>query len=308
LAVKGYIPGAKRIMKLAVSEKADWFIAHTQAALPLAASCAKRWKARLGFDCEDLLTENGTDPPEIVRLIERKFLPLCDYVTVPSKQIGSRLVKDYGVRSPIVLYNAFPQRLAKILVPPEERPRNSRIRLCWFGQTIGPGRGIEEAIIALGKLGQKVELHLRGRLSKDYQTTLVKLMASVDGGSRLNFLPLVDHEKLMQDMGQFDVGLCLERIERTNYALTVTNKLFAYLLAGLAVAATDTPGQREILEQIPSAGFLYPAGNPESLAKGLERWIDNLETLRSAQQAAWNAARERFCWDKEKEKFLRIFN
>ena len=33
---------------------------------------------------------------------------------------------------------------------------------------------------------------------------------------------------------------------------------------------------------------------------------DDRDELRGAQQAAWDAARERFCWDIEKEEFLRV--
>ena len=56
-------------------------------------------------------------------------------------------------------------------------------------------------------------------------------------------------------MEAFDVGLALERPENANYSRTVTNKLFSYLLAGLAVAASDTPGQRQVMSQVPNAGI-----------------------------------------------------
>ena len=141
----------------------------------------------------------------------------------------------------------------------------------------------------------------------DYQSELIALAQRYGVVGKLVFHPTVDHDDLIRTMGQFDVGLALERPEQGNYSRTVTNKVFSYLLAGLAVAATDTPGQREVLEQIPSGGFLYPAGNAQALADGLRRWMNCPESLRAAQQAAWNVAREKFCWDREKEKFLHIF-
>lgn len=306
VGVNAYLKGLKPLIELAQSEKSDWFIAHTQAALPLAAWAAKRWGARLGFDCEDLLAENGTDPPEVVRLIEKRFLHRCDYISVPSEQIRDRLVKDYKIRPPIVLYNVFPLHLAEGLVPLQQRPKNSVIRLHWFGQTIGPGRGIEEAVIAMRMLKGNVELHLLGRISEEYRSKLMALARSMGAASDIKFHPLVDHENLIKTIGEYDVGLALERLDRKNYALTVTNKLFGYLMAGLAVAATDTPGQREILEKIPNAGFLYPAGDPKALADGLRRWLNDYDSLRLAQQAAWDAARERYCWDVEKEKLFKV--
>jgi glycosyltransferase involved in cell wall biosynthesis len=107
-------------------------------------------------------------------------------------------------------------------------------------------------------------------------------------------------------MDQFDVGLALERSEPSNYALTTTNKIGSYLLAGLAIAATDTAGQREMLGDTPSAGFLYPSGKPELLAAGLQTWMKDRNALRVAQQAAWDVARAKFSWNIEAEKFLRV--
>lgn len=88
--------------------------------------------------------------------------------------------------------------------------------------------------------------------------------------------------------------------------MTVTNEFFLYLLAGLAIAATDTVGQRHILRQIPAVGFLYPAGRPELLAEKLRSWLNHRNELLAAQQAAWDVARARLCWDVEQTKFLEL--
>jgi hypothetical protein len=61
------------------------------------------------------------------------------------------------------------------------------------------------------------------------------------------------------------------------------------------------------MSQIPAAGFLYPAGDAHALAEGLLNWVRDRQSLRAAQQASWEAARSRFCWDREQEKFLALF-
>jgi glycosyltransferase involved in cell wall biosynthesis len=304
LAEYSYTTALPEQRRQASLEPADWFIAHAQAALPIAAAAARRWNARLGFDCEDLLSEHGTGPADIVRQIEATYLRDCDYVSAPSRGIADRLQRDYDIKPPVVLYNVFPLHLAKDMLAPPQRSSSPVVRLHWFSQTIGPGRGIEEAIEACGMLGKGVELHLRGNPSKGFDAVLRALASQHNANLKLH--PQVDHDDLIKAMDQFDVGLALERSEHTNYALTVTNKIGSYLLAGLAIAATDTPGQREILEQIPSAGFLYPSGKPELLAEGLRRWMQEREALKAAQQASWNAARSRFCWDIEERTLLKL--
>ncbi|MFN2494155.1 MAG: glycosyltransferase, partial [Pyrinomonadaceae bacterium] len=244
LAEYGYITALPEQRRQASLERADWFIAHAHAALPIAAAAARGWQARLGFDCEDLLSERETDPAQIVHLIENSYLSSCDYVSTPSQSIADRLQHDYGIKPPLVLYNVFPLYLAEGMLPPQQRPRSARVKIHWFSQTIGPGRGIEEALEACGMLGRSVELHLRGNLSKGYDVLLLALAA--ENKVDLKLQSPVDHDDLIRSMDQFDIGLALERVENVGAALTVSNKIGSYLLAGLAIAATDTPGQREM--------------------------------------------------------------
>ena len=101
--------GFDELLLLALSEPADWFIAHTQLALPLASAAARHWNANLACDCEDLLADLGFENPMLIQFIEREYLPRCRYVSVPSKAMGQRLVASYGIKTPLVLYNpTFP--------------------------------------------------------------------------------------------------------------------------------------------------------------------------------------------------------
>jgi glycosyltransferase involved in cell wall biosynthesis len=295
---------APQLLRLAVTEPADWFIAHTQTVLGIAAHAARRMRARLGFDCEDLLGEPGQSAPEMARAVEREYLSDCDYVSVTSRAMAARLQQQYSMVAPTVLYNVFPLAAAGRLLPPQQRALNSILRVHWVGQTIGPGKGLEEAIEAAALAGAGIEISLRGQPASGYGETLSRM--ANERGVRLTFLPHVHHDDLMATLGEYDVGLALERTSDSNYSLTVTNKVFSYMLAGLALACTDTPGQREVLEQAPAAGFLYSCGRPGDLAAQLCRWRDNRAALRAAQSASWQAARDRFCWDLDEGRYLAL--
>lgn len=307
MAALGYAMAVPELRAQAAREPADWFIAHTQAALPAAAEAARHWHARLGFDCEDLLAYVEDERQEMVRTIEAQYIRSCDYVSAASETMAERLAADYGIAHPVVLYNVCPLAAAEGLTAPRKRFSRSPVRLHWFGQTIGPGRGIEEAIQAMAHLPDEVELHLRGYRAQGFREKVDELGKSNDLGARIFFHPPTEHDELIGTLDEFDVGLALERPEHGNYARTVTNKVFSYMLGGLAIAATDTPGQREVLARVPAAGFLYPAGDLSALTRRLGEWVENRQRLRAAQQAAWDAARARFCWDIEKQKFLRLF-
>jgi glycosyltransferase involved in cell wall biosynthesis len=294
------------LRRLACSEPADWFIAHAQPALPIAAAAARRWNAKLGFDCEDLLAETGDRFCEANRLIEQKYLRQCDYITATSNAMASHLANTYNVSTPVVLYNLFPLSLAEGLLPPRQREAHAKLRLHWVSQTIGQDRGLQDVFEACSGLADQVEIHLRGRVSEQEKNEQMALAERWGIAVALTFHPVIDHDDLIRSMAQYDVGLALERPQNQNYNVTVTNKIFSYLLAGLAVAATDTAGQREALEQAPGVGFLYPAGDAKSLRTALEVWIRDREKLRQAQETAWSAARTRFCWEIEQAKLIRL--
>jgi glycosyltransferase involved in cell wall biosynthesis len=272
--------------------------------LAITAHAAREQKARLGFDCEDLLDLTGHTDPAIIHSVEAAYLPACDYVSAASRAMAARLQQQYRIPAPTVLYNVFPLEMVRHMKPPEQRPAPVSLRLHWSGQTIGPGKGLEEAVEAAGLAGGGIEIFLRGTPVSGYAETLSRMAR--ERNVSLTFLPHVHHDELIGTMDQFDIGLALERATDPNYSITVTNKFFSYMLAGLALAATDTPGQREALEQAPAAGCMYPCGRPELLAEQLRRWRDDRIGLRAAQSAAWRAARERFCWDVEKTKFLAL--
>jgi glycosyltransferase involved in cell wall biosynthesis len=294
---------APQLLRFALAEPADWFVAHTQPVLGVAARAARQWNARLGFDCEDLLAEGDDSAAAMVRSVERAYLPACDYVSTASRTMAAQLQQQYQI-APAVLYNVFPQAQAGGLLPPLQRPANTTLRLHWVGQVAGPGKGLEEAMEAAALAGGGVELCVRCMPAGDFGVRFARMAR--EKNVPLTFLPHVHHDELAGAMGAFDVGLALERLTNPNSSITVSNKLFLYMLAGLALAASDTPGQREVMEQAPAAGFVYPCGRPDLLAAQLRRWRDDRNGLRAAQSAAWQAARDRFCWDVEKLRYLEL--
>jgi len=93
--------------------------------------------------------------------------------------------------------------------------------------------------------------------------------------------------------------LALECNDIPSRNLTVTNKLFQYLQAGLAVIATDTAGQREIFSQCLAIGRLIPSNHPLALAQAVEDLLHNPGKLTAAKTAALQAAQAQFCWEQQ---------
>src|SRR5262249_40944073 len=130
--------------------------------------------------------------------------------------------------------------------PDFRRADPSRLRVYWFSQTIGPGRGIEDAIEALGRADVPAELTLRGRPQPGYLASLSEARAPTAPSTRLvHELPGAPDAMIDVARGH-DVGLALEQSTPRNRWLCVPNKPFTYILAGLAVAMSDTDGMRRL--------------------------------------------------------------
>lgn len=286
----------------AAAKPADLVIGHNVAALPAAVRAAERLGARAGFDIEDLhlgeLPDDAAHAREraIVADVEGYYLPRCATVTASASGIAGAVAERYGIRRPYVVLNTFPLERLPIVA------REGRVSsLYWYSQVIGPGRGIEDAVEAIGRLGTElnVELHLRGALDPAFGAVLRARAAALGVGDRVHVWPPVPPPELVARAAEHDVGLALEQPTVVNRDLCVTNKLFTYMLAGLAVAATDTRGQREILSEAPAAGFLYPAGDPQALADRLRALLADPAKLARAREGSRAAAERRFNWEAE---------
>lgn len=313
LQTRAYSRFAPELARLAAREPADLFIAHNLPALPAAAQAARRWQAKLGFDAEDFHRGEFSDSPEnheiirLTRLLEEKYLPQCAYLTAASDGIAEAYAACIPVKQPLTILNVFPLTERTGHTPKAELAAErvkGGVSLYWYSQTIGPDRGLEDVLQALAQLDARVQMTVRGCWAAGYEEQFFALARKFGVAERVRVLPPAPPEQLIERAAQHDVGLALETGEVENRQLCVTNKIFSYLLAGLAVAATETPGQRGIMAGIPDAGFLYVTGAANSLANHLRYWLEHPAALRAAQEKAWSLGTTRYNWDLEKEKLV----
>ena len=300
---------------LAAREPADLFIGHNLQALPPAAYAAQRCQAKLGFDAEDFhrgeIPEDDAQKAPLrkaIIAIEQSYIPRCDYLTAASDGIGDAYARVLGVPKPATILNVFPLSEREGHTPPEEL-RKERcgpgLSLYWYSQVIGPDRGLQDVLQALALLPTGVRLHIRGAWAHGYKSQFHEQADALGVADRLHVLPTVPPEQLVERAAQHDVGLALEAGHTENRRIAVTNKFLNYYLAGLAIAASDVPGQRAIMKTAPEAGFLFKPGDAQALANHLRAWLECPETLKAAKERSRCLGKSRFCWDHEKLRLLK---
>lgn len=296
------------LVSRAVAEPADLIIAHHAAALPAAARAARRIGACLAFDAEDLHSEELPETPEnaldrsIIAATEARYLPRCHRVTASSQGIGIELSKRYGIPQPQTILNAFP---IEADLPARRRGRaDAPISLYWFSQVVGLDRGLQDVIRAMPLVQRRVELHLRGLVRDDVRASLLTLASQLGVGDSVHFHPVAPPPQLPALASQYDIGLALEQPVTLNRRLCVTNKLLLYFTAGIPVVATDTPGQRAIIEAAGGAGVLYPPGDAEALASAIDTLTETPARLEEARRKARELGRGALSWEAQAPALL----
>ncbi len=250
---------------------------------------------------EDLLPADRRGRPLApLRELERQLLLHAAYTTTTSAALSVALAARHGAPAPRVLTNSFPLQR-----DPRSGPPGSPPAFFWFSQTLGPGRGLEEFCAAWVRTRQPSRLVLLGQPSAGFAARLLAGLPPAFA-ARITLRPLVPPPELPALIAQHDVGLALEQSAILNRDLTITNKILQYLNAGLAVVATPTAGQREVLAHAPAAGRLIELDSPDATAAALDELIGDRERLAATQRSARAAAETIYSWEREAPRLVAL--
>lgn len=309
-AVWAHSPMVGSLATAAAAERADLYIGHYLAGLPAAAWAARYHGSSLGFDAEDDHLGELDDTPQnrleidIRRKIEAHYLPQCQHLSAASPGIARAYHHRYGVTM-VPILNVFPRTQA-VREPAVRNAVNhgGALSVYWFSQTIGPGRGLELFINAMGKMRGRATLTIRGSDFIGYSTRLKALANKAGVAEAIQFLPSAPPDEMARLAGEHDVGLASELPTPPNHAICLSNKIFTYLLAGIPVLLSDTPAQRELKAELGEAARLVDLADLEQTAAAIDNWALDASALLAAKNKARQLSQTRFNWDIEKELLL----
>jgi glycosyltransferase involved in cell wall biosynthesis len=286
-----------------VEQPTDLVYGGTVGALAAVAEAASRLGVPYALDLEDFHSgEDHGSSAELTRQlatrVEGAVLRPAAFLTTSSADIADAYRALYAVDS-VVIHNTFP---LPHRVPDFGRNDSGELRLYWFSQTIAAGRGLEETIQAIAAARISATLTLRGRPKDGYLPTLDRLAAECRARVIIRHEPPGFPDSMIDLARGYDVGLAIEQPLSRNRQLCLPNKTFTYILAGLAVAISDTPGQRALGIDLAPGGALVPPTDVAALAAVLAGWAHDPAALACARQAAWHAANRRWHWEHALER------
>ena len=299
LVARAYSRMHPELVRAALAGPSDFLYGGSAGALAAVAEAGRRAGVPYALDLEDFHSAEQDDSPAsrashaLAARIERDVLGGAAFLTAASPAIAGAYADTYGVR-PIPVHNTFPlPARAPDLTP----TLGEGLRLYWFSQTVGPRRGLEDAVRAMGRGAIPGELHLRGEVGAEYFESLIRLAASEAPALKIVHHRPAPPDSMVDLCAGYDVGLSLEQGHVPSRSLCLTNKAFVYMLGGLAVAFTATPGQRPVAESLAEGAAISAPGDVAGLATALGRWAQDKALLGRAKAAAWAAAQRRWHWE-----------
>ena len=259
--------------------------------LPAAAHLADQLHSRLVYDAHELYADFDPDPPRIANAIqtrlERRLARRADAVVTVSEPIAEELAQRLGVE-PIVVLNA-PELDPRS--PPE--PPEGPLRAIYQG-AFGTGRPLDDLLEAVRRAPN---VHLTLRVSR---SALPRDLAE-----RVDVRDPVPPSEVIDALYGHHVGLLFDRPLTRNAELSAPNKLFEYLMAGLAVVAPDLPGLRWLRDE--ELGVLFEPGSAESFAGALEGLAADRVRVARLRANARSAAVERYNAEAQRDALARAW-
>jgi glycogen synthase len=257
--------------------------------LPAASVLARRWRARLVYDAHEIYSSQEPDAPRIhlalSSSIERRLAAGADAVVTVSAPIADELTARLRLRSaPFVVLNC-----PSLVDLPVEQPPGDFLRVVYQG-AMGPGRDLADLLDAAEVPGS---FHLTIRVANADLAALRKDVRRRNLEERISVVDPVDPTRLVDALAGFDVGLIINRPVTRNDELVLPNKLFEYLMAGLAVVAPALPSLREVIEE-EEVGALFEPADPVSLGSALAKLSAEGDEVARMKVNARRAAVERY--------------
>lgn len=155
----------------------------------------------------------------------------------------------------------------------------------------------------MAMLQGKASLSLQG--FGGVEAELRKQVARLGLEDAVFFVPPVSPLDVVAAAAQYDVGVICYQGGNLNLRSAVPNKLMDYLGAGLAVAVSDLPGHRSVLEGTGAGIFIDPSSSA-TIARDIAGLLDDPERITRMKQAALEAAMS-FEWSVQAGKLLGVY-
>lgn len=265
-------------------------------------------KTKLIFDSHELWLygnkyENSTDLHKWWwRLIQRKLIFIVDRIIVTTKYRSDVIKKQYNLNKVYVIQNCptyVNVKSCNFLRLEFNIPANNLIIL--YQGLLTRKRGIFSIVDVVENMNNVTTVFMG--MGND-KLELKKYIDEKHLGESVFVKDAVVPAELLKYTSSADIGLQLLHNTDINHYSTISNKLFEYIMAGIAVIGSDFPEIRKIVTEN-EIGLLVDPKNTDEIRSAILKMVNDREFLESCKLNSKNN-RHKYTWEEEEKKLLRI--
>lgn len=285
---------------VALALKPDIVHCHDLDTLYAGHQIAQKTGALLVYDSHEIYLElhflHAMLKPQYAQ-IEAEIFPQIDGFITVSPAIGRVLTKKYSSDiEPVVLYNGG-THYVEAVTPVAELPR------LFFQGAFATDRNNLELIQAMVHLKGKATLTLQGWGPDEEE--FARLIKELHLEETVFVIPPCGPLEVVESASNYDIGIINSKCVDENFKNTLPNKLFDYMCAGLAIASTDLPPIKEIIDEH-DCGITYEQKGAAHTASVLKKLVMDPDKIMAMKKASLAAA-PYYAWPAQAIKLRELY-
>jgi glycosyltransferase involved in cell wall biosynthesis len=293
---------------------ADIYHAHDDNAL---AACyvAARWHRKLLiFDAHEFPLNSLSDKRRswlsalFINLFTRMIRNCAGIITV-SSPIAQEICYLYHIPQVSLIRNLpVYQALPKSNRLRQHLGLSPSVKVALFQGNIDPNRGLDKLVHTAKFLDRDIVVVMMGKGVGVTPSELEALAESEGVTDRIRIIPPVPYEELLNWTASADIGLIVSSPDYSlNVRMSLPNKLFEYLMAGLPVLSSQLPAVAEVINTY-DVGQVVSSLAPTEIAAAINAMLEDQAALERMHRNALEAAQHEFYWEKEQLQLLQLYD
>lgn len=266
-----------------------------------------RWKnTPLVYDSHEYYTgvpelEGRPAVQKIWKRIERYCIPKLKHCITVNHSIAKLYFDEYGVKFDVV-------RNVPVVTPIQHKtlaqlglPADKKI-IILQGAGININRGAEELLQSMQYLNGYLLLIIGGG---DVFEQLKAMRVNLGLEDKVLILDKMPRADMLSYTAAAHLGATLDKPLSTNYLLSLPNKIFDYIMAGIPVLSSNLVELKNIIEKY-DVGVVTSSHNPQDIAAAIEKVLGDEEMYNRLKANTAKALAE-LNWEKEKKVLVDIY-
>lgn len=234
--------------------------------------------------------------------IEQLIFPKLQNVFTVNQSIANIYKEKYKVEVKVLRNLPLKEKIKRTQSKESlNLPSNKNI-IILQGAGINIDRGAEELLEAVA-ISEDLFLCIVG--SGDVIDFLMKRSESLDLIDKVLFTGKLNYQEMMQYTMNSDLGVSLDKDTNINYRLSLPNKIFDYVKAGIPVVCSNLIEVSNVVNQF-QIGLISPSHNPKDILNTINELLEN--NNQNQYLPNLNNALEELNWENEVKVLINTYS